>query len=33
MMVDLFGNSGDTRGTRKDSGAGSISLRKLAIEL
>ena len=33
MIVDLFGNSGDTRGTRKDGGAGSISLRKLAIEL
>ncbi len=32
-MVDLFGSSGDTRGTRKDGAAGSISLRKLAIEL
>jgi len=33
MIVDLFGNSSDTRGTRKDGGAGSISLRKLVIEL
>ncbi len=33
MMVDLFANSGDTRGTRKGGGTGSVSLCKLAIEL
>ncbi len=33
MVVDLFGNSSDTRGTRKGGGTGSISLCKLAIEL
>ena len=33
MMVDLFGNSGDTRETRKYGSAGPISLRKLVIEL
>jgi len=32
MVVDLFGNSSDTHGTRKG-GTGSISLCKLAIEL
>ncbi len=32
LVVDLFGNSSDTRGTRKG-GPGSISLCKLAIEL
>ncbi len=33
LVVDLFGNSSDTRGTRKGGGTGSISLCKLAIEL
>jgi len=32
-VVDLFGNSSDTRGTRKGGGAGFISLCKLVIEL
>jgi len=33
LVVDLFANSSDTRGTRKGGGTGSISLCKLAIEL
>lgn len=33
LVVDLFANSSDTRGTRKGAGTGSVSLGKLAIEL